>query len=242
MAEARGNSQYVNTMNYFIDYYGNYNEHLKEFDYDNFFNTNEIQNTNCFIQIKIDHSMTLYFIKEELGDSPIGAKRFYNTYSQSIMERESYEVVTELTEGKTDITYLYDDINVEFVRGLSQQDSEGDNYPLDSWGPPPLMGVIRSQSTIQYDTHEEVVPSTGWTDVNRQINFDTDNMTNQIIHHIHSINSIRCPVCRCENTTDKCVDIKGSGDICSICLDNKVEIFFIGCGHAVTCKSCFEQL
>ena len=142
------------------------------------------------------------------------------------MERDSYEAVTELTDGKTDITYLYDDIIVEFVRNLSQQDSIRDNVPTDSWGGQP----------------EGVVFSTGWQDDNRRLNLDTDDMTNQIIDHINSTNSFSCPVCRKENSKDKCVDIKGSGDTCSICLDNKVEIFFVGCGHAVTCRSCFEQL
>lgn len=229
MAEARHNSQFADTMNYFIDYYGEYNKHLKEFDYDNFFNTNEIQNTNCFIQWKFNQSVTLYFIKAELDDSPFGVERFLNTYAHpghlAIIAHESYEAVTELTEDMTDITYLLSSWRVNGLAGLR----------------PPLAAVVRSQSTIQYDTPEDVVFSTDM-DVNRRLNLDTDDMTNQIIHHIHSINSIRCPLCRCENTTDKCVYIKGSGDTCSICLDNKVEIFFIGCGHAVTCKSCFEQL
>ena len=244
MVETVSNSQYVNTMNYFIDYYANYNDHLNEFDYDNFFNTNEIQNTNCFIQIKIDTSCTIYFIKEGADDNPIGAERFYDVNDQervAAMERESYEAVTELIEGKTDITYVYDDINVAFVRNLSQHESGWDNYPLDSGGPHPQAGVVRSQPTIQYDTPEEIVFSPGM-DVNRELNFDTDDMTNQIIDNIHSINSFSCPICRSENTKDKCVDIKGSGDTCSICLDNNVEIFFIGCGHAITCRSCFEQL
>ena len=251
MAEARRReNEYVNTMNYFIDYYANYNEHLKDFDYTNFFNSNEIINHNCFIQIKIDTSCTIYFIKEGLDDTPIGAERFYDVNNQvriATMERESRLVVTELIEGKTDLTLIYDDIIAEFARGRSQQDSGWDNYPSprpveDSWGvppsPPPLAGVVRSQSTIQYDSEEEVF-STGM-DVNRQL--DSDDMANQIIDQIHSMNSFSCPICRTENTKDKCVDIKGSGDTCSICLDNKVEIFFIGCGHAVTCRSCFERL
>jgi len=247
MAEA-ASREYVNTMNYFIDYYANYKEHLKDFDYNNFFNCNEIINHNCFITIKIDDLLTLYFIKEGLDDSPIGVKRFYNVNDQeriAIKSRESLEMVTELIEGKTDLTLIYDDIIAEFARGRSQQDSGWDNYPSpgpveDLWGPPPLAGVVRRRSTIQYDP-EEVVFSTGM-DVNRELNFDSDDMTNQIIDHIHSINSIRCPLCRSENTKDKCVDIKGSGDTCSICLDNKVEIFFIGCSHAVTCRDCFERL
>ena len=247
MAEAASNSEYVNTMTYFIDYYANYNEHLKDFDYHNFFNTNEIRTSNCFIQIKIDETLTLYFIKEGLGDSPIGVERFYNTSAQeriATMERESLEKVTELTEGKADITYLYDDIFVEFLRDRSQQDSGWDNYPSPASHRRQEDGApqtgIRSQSTIQYDSEEEVF-STGM-DVNRQLNFDSDDMANQIIDQIHSMNSFSCPICRTENTKDKCVDIKGSGDTCSICLDNKVEIFFIGCGHAVTCRSCFERL
>jgi hypothetical protein len=254
MAEA-ASREYVNTMDYFIDYYANYEglDYLKDFDYNHFFNSNEIINHNCFIQIKIDTSCTIYFIKEGLDDTPIGAERFYDVNNQvriATMERESRLVVTELIEGKTDLTLIYDDIIAEFVRGRSQQDSGWDNYPSprpveDSWGvppsPPPLAGVVRSQPTIQYDTPEEIVFSPGM-DVNRQLNFDSDDMANQIIDHIHSMNRIICPLCRTENTKDKCVDIKGSGDTCSICLDKKVEIFFIGCSHAATCRVCFERL
>ena len=249
MAEA-ASREYVNTMDYFIDYYANYKEYLKDFDYANFFNNNEIINHNCFIQIKIDTTCTIYFIKEGLDDTPIGAERFYDVNSQeriATMERESMLMVTELIEGKTDLTLIYDDIIAEFARGRLHQDSGWDNYPSpgnimieDSSMPPPQAGILRSQPTIESDP-EEVVFSTGM-DVNRQLNFDSDDMINQIIDHIHSINSFRCPICRTENTKDKCVDIKGSGDTCSICLDNKVEIFFIGCGHAVTCRSCFERL
>jgi len=250
MAEA-ASREYVNTMDYFIDYYANDKEYLKDFDYANFFNNNEIINHNCFIQIKINTSCTIYFIKEGLDDTPIGAERFYghDTQARSVlaMERDSLLMVTELIEGKTDLTLIYDDIIAEFARGRLHQDSGWDNYPSpgnimieDSSMPPPQAGILRSQPTIESDP-EEVVFSTGM-DVNRQLNFDSDDMANHIIDHIHSMNRIICPLCRTENTKDKCVDIKGSGDTCSICLDKKVEIFFIGCSHAATCRSCFELL
>ena len=62
--------EYVNTIDYYINYYDNHN--LKNFDFYNFFNSNGIQNHKCFIQIKIDNSLTLYFIKEGISDTPIG--------------------------------------------------------------------------------------------------------------------------------------------------------------------------
>lgn len=71
---------------------------------------------------------------------------------------------------------------------------------------------------------------------------DIDDMTNFIIDNIHSKNTIKCPICRTENTKEQCVDIKGSGDTCCICLEEKVGIFFIGCGHAATCENCYKKL
>jgi hypothetical protein len=50
----------------------------------------------------------------------------------------------------------------------------------------------------------------------------------------------KCPLCR--KKVDNIVDIKGSGDKCSICIDKNVEIFFSDCNHAVTCKECYDKL
>lgn len=50
----------------------------------------------------------------------------------------------------------------------------------------------------------------------------------------------KCPLCR--KKIEKVIDLKGSGDNCSICLDKKVELFFPDCGHAATCKECYDKL
>ena len=250
MAEAnsRYNSDYVESMDYFINYYANYNSYMKDVDFYSLFNSNSIQNHNCYITIKIDSSLTLYFIKEGINDIPIGVERFYNTTNWDTigaMDRVTEQIVLEFTEGKVDITDIYNSTIENNEQDRLQQASGWDNYPaVDSWGPPPLAGIVRSTPTISYDTPDEpdeIVFSTGMN-INRQLNFDIDDMTNQIIDEIRNTNIVKCPLCRTENARDDCVNIKGSGDTCSICLDKHVEIFFIGCGHAVTCRSCFEQL
>ena len=276
MAEARSYynyySDYVESMDYFINYYANYNNDMKEFDFYSLFNSNSIQNHNCYITIKIDRSLTLYFIKEGINDTPIGVERFYNSTNWDTigaMARVTEQIVLEFTEGKVDITDIYNSTIETNERDRSHQASGWDNYPVssqplavvaavDSWGPPPLAGIVRSTPTIAYDTPDEpdeivfstyitpdepdeIVFSTGM-EINRQLNFDIDDMTNQIIDEIRNTNIVKCPLCRTENARDDCVNIKGSGDTCSICLDKHVEIFFIGCGHAATCRSCFEQL
>ena len=50
----------------------------------------------------------------------------------------------------------------------------------------------------------------------------------------------KCPLCR--KKIYKTIEIKGSSDKCSICLDKKVELFFPDCGHATTCKECYDKL
>ncbi len=269
MAEAAPHwytSQYVNTMDYFIDYYANYNENLKDFEYHNFFNSNEVSTNNCYIKIKIDESMSLYFIKGDRYSIPIGVESFYNHQNlerfPSNMVEKSQQIAQELIEGKEDITHVYDDILVDLGRERRQQ------YPADSWGPPPLAILVRSEPVIDYSIPDELegmnsdlityINTYDPQSVNRQLAFDSmvddsddempdlvtdmDDLTNQIIDEIRNTNIIKCPMCRTENSKEQCVDIKGSSDTCSICLEATVEVFFIGCGHAVTCKSCYEQL
>ena len=253
-AEPQYTSQYVNTMDYFIDYYANNNENLKDFDYHNFFNSNEVSTNNCFIQLQIDESMTLYFIKGDRYSIPIGVESFYNHQNLEIfpsnMVEDSQQIAQELIEGKEDITHVYDDILVDLGRDRQEQ-----QYPADSWGPPPLAILVRSAPVIDYSIPDDYfVPHP----VNRQLAFDSmiedsddempdlitdmDDLTNQIIDEIRNTTIIKCPVCRAENSKEQCVDIKGSSDTCSVCLEATVEVFFIGCGHAVTCKSCYQLL
>jgi hypothetical protein len=270
------NSDYVNTMDYFIDYYANHDENLKEFDYHNFFNSNAVSNENCYIEIKVDNSMSLYFIKGGRYSIPIGVECFYqfnNWGEETNMALESQRKSQELIEGKEDITHVYDDILAEYERDRIEQNT--DIVPVstvepsvstpqetdDSWGPPPLATLVRSEPVIDYSILDDyaipadVVFSTGMDNVNRQLSFDDDSddempdlitdmddLTNRIIDEIRNTNIIKCPLCRAENSKEQCVDIKGSGDTCSICLEATVEVFFIGCAHAVTCKSCYQRL
>jgi hypothetical protein len=53
---------------------------------------------------------------------------------------------------------------------------------------------------------------------------------------------IKCPICRTDIEVDKAGPIFGSSDKCSICFENSVEVYFPECGHATTCKLCFEIL
>lgn len=258
-ASPQYDSEFVNTMDYFIDYYANYDENLKEFNYHNFFNSNEVSNVNCYIEIKVDNSMSLYFIKGDRYSIPIGVESFYNHQNWESLPRnmveDSQQIAQELIEGKEDITHVYDDIIEEYGRELPQ-------YPTDSWGPPPLAILVRSSPVIDYSIPDDLddiniyVPQP----VNRQLAFDSrvedsdsddempdlitdmDDLTNQIIDEIRNTTIVKCPMCRTENSKEQCVDIKGSSDSCSICLEATVEVFFIGCGHAVTCKSCYQQL
>ena len=50
----------------------------------------------------------------------------------------------------------------------------------------------------------------------------------------------KCPLCR--KKVESVIDIKGCSDKCSVCLTKNVEIFFVDCGHATTCKECYDKL
>ena len=50
---------------------------------------------------------------------------------------------------------------------------------------------------------------------------------------------IECPLCRVDNNI--LVDQKkifGSEDICKVCMDNNVQIYFPQCGHICICEEC----
>jgi len=235
-AEPQYTSDYVNTIDYFIDYYANSDENLKEFDFHNFFNSNAVSNENCYIQIQMDESVFLYFIKGNRYSIPIGVECFcddpddWGAYPE--IPLESQRKSQELIEGKEDITHVYDDILAEYRRDRIEQNTD-----------------IVPVSTVEPSV------STGMDNVNRQLSFDDDSddempdlitdmddLTNRIIDEIRNTTIIKCPVCRAENSKEQCVDIKGSSDTCSVCLEATVEVFFIGCAHAVTCKSCYQRL
>ena len=54
--------------------------------------------------------------------------------------------------------------------------------------------------------------------------------------------SVRCPLCRTENSRGEIRNIKGSSDTCSVCLDKDVTVYFLGCEHACVCRNCLIQL
>ena len=55
-------------------------------------------------------------------------------------------------------------------------------------------------------------------------------------------NEVKCPVCRTINLRDEIKVIKGSGDKCSICYENPVELYFSQCEHACICSECYDRL
>ena len=56
------------------------------------------------------------------------------------------------------------------------------------------------------------------------------------------VNTIKCPICRTENNDDQIHTMYSSSEECKICLLNKVNKFFSGCGHACVCDTCLDTL
>ena len=55
--------------------------------------------------------------------------------------------------------------------------------------------------------------------------------------------TIKCPICRTDNNIKfGQKKIYGSTDICSICLNNNVEIYLPNCGHCCICYNCFNNI
>ena len=54
---------------------------------------------------------------------------------------------------------------------------------------------------------------------------------------------VMCPLCRTESHVGTQIhDIRGSSDMCSVCMDRNVEVFLGGCGHACMCRECYQQI
>ena len=53
---------------------------------------------------------------------------------------------------------------------------------------------------------------------------------------------IECPLCRTVNNTKDIFEVKGSEEICKVCLENNVEKFFSKCSHSCICKRCYNEL
>lgn len=52
---------------------------------------------------------------------------------------------------------------------------------------------------------------------------------------------LKCPICtQINNINLHQKKISGSNDTCSVCLDNKVQVFLPDCGHACLCNMCFN--
>tara|TARA_B100000787_G_C16192037_1_gene298138 strand:+ start:2195 stop:2815 length:621 start_codon:yes stop_codon:yes gene_type:complete len=206
--------------------------------------------------------MDLYFFKGFVGDIRFGVEAI-NQIDQwdaiTQMSIESQEIVRVHTQGKTDLTGLYTSIIEEGFRGgldtndhsptnSTYVDSGWDNYP-----PPPsvisvLDNMVRSRNPSPTSQLLDEVNRTLAFEDDETLPFDADDELSLLDYEEHIANTggtssiISCPVCRTDNSPDKCVEIKGSSDTCTVCLENSVEIFFLGCSHAVTCKSCFDRL
>ena len=90
----------------------------------------------------------------------------------------------------------------------------------DSWG---QYGPKTDDSPLFYSFINELTDITDITNPNKTSN-------------------VQCPICRKINYEEHVLDIKGSSDKCTICLDKNVEVYFSNCNHAVVCKICYNNI
>lgn len=135
---------------------------------------------------------------------------------------ESFEVYHETS------TYQKSYVKIFLGQGCSAfiRNNNGEIMTIfmhcDSWGQ-------YNYSTSDLPIFEKFIE--GYIEVQPNINNEKENK-----------NSIKCPICRSENSFDSIHHIKGSDTKCSICLEKNVELFFSKCGHACICNDCFKTL
>jgi len=88
-----------------------------------------------------------------------------------------------------------------------------------------------SEDTNDVPMMEKFINGLPETDINLYLN-----------GNVNSNPNFQCPVCRTSDVKSNVFEIKGAEEICKICLQNKVEIYFPNCKHIVTCKECFSKL
>ena len=54
--------------------------------------------------------------------------------------------------------------------------------------------------------------------------------------------TIKCPLCRTDNSLDDIKNIKGYSEKCSVCYENNVNKYFSKCEHACVCSECLVKL
>ena len=102
----------------------------------------------------------------------------------------------------------------------------------DSWGQygnetdhqPILREFIEGLTNHYYDENDFN------TNVNADLNPDLNDKT------------IKCPLCRTDNSLDDIKNIKGYSEKCSVCYENNVNKYFSKCEHACVCSECLVKL
>lgn len=54
--------------------------------------------------------------------------------------------------------------------------------------------------------------------------------------------TVRCPICRTENTINNPTTVMGLKEECAICMDKNAQVLFPTCKHCCVCVSCYEKL
>jgi hypothetical protein len=220
---------YIQNIEYFMEKYSHYNgcEDLINFDYHNFFRSVYLARSDCLIHIYINELISIYFIKDNNGIK--GTEVYKYVHGLDVCSRKRYEsadILRRQTTGVADITFEYNNV----LNGLPPH-----SWPIDSW-------VQEQTGMDEIQLSPEEVMDMILDEY--QLPSSNDETINNMIDSIEKINlnTKKCPLCRKENSIDKCYEMKGSSDKCTVCLDNNVQMFFSECGHPVVCKSCFELL
>ena len=221
---------YIQEIEYFMGKYSNFIGcgALNDFDYHNFFRSNYVAQSNCFINVRITEYISLYFIKTIDGIKGL-----------EVPSRTSYDNIDSLRT----LTYGCNDITNEYMNVLNGL--EPTELLSNYWMEPPDMNSMNEYQLPSQDqlSPEEIMDMI--LDDEYHLPDETfTNYTSEVIDNLDilKLDTKKCPLCRMVNNTNKCFEMKGSGDMCTICLDKNVQIFFSECGHSVACKSCFNNL
>ena len=68
-----------------------------------------------------------------------------------------------------------------------------------------------------------------------------ENITEQFNNYINN-KEILCPLCRTINKMEDILPLLGNSDICSVCLEQNVEVYFKKCSHTAVCRECYKGI
>ena len=134
--------------------------------------------------------------------------------------------------------FLHPNLEIDFSKLLSMYN---DVFIYFDFNPDYRVYIIKKNFKVLYLYLNIKIYDKYNLDIFKKITNGVTDMGNLDDFHFIKEN-IECPLCRTMNNTKEIFEVKGSEDICKVCLENNIEKFFSKCNHSCVCNRCYKEL